>query len=164
MTSLPPFAHVALIGIGATAVMDAWLVLLKRLGVRTSSFALVGRWAGHLLRGRLAHADIARVRPVRGELAWGWFIHYAIGIAFAALLVEVAGPAWIADPKLLPALAVGLVTVLAPLCLMQPAMGAGFLASKTPSPWKSCLRSAANHAVFGLGLYLSAVALASLPR
>ena len=164
MTSLPDLAHIALIGIGATAVMDAWLALLKRFGVRTASFALVGRWAGHLLRGRIAHAEIARARPVPGELAWGWLLHYAIGAAFAALLVAVAGPAWTADPRLLPALVVGVVTVLAPLCVLQPAMGAGFLASKTPSPWKSRLRSLANHAVFGLGLYASALVLASLPR
>ena len=162
MASLPDLPHVALIGIGATAVMDAWLALLKRFGVRTASFALVGRWAGHLLRGRFAHAEIARARPVRGELAWGWLLHYAIGIGFAALLVAAAGPGWIANPGPLPALVVGLVTVLAPLCVMQPAMGAGFLASKTPSPWKSRLRSVANHAVFGIGLYVSALALAKL--
>jgi hypothetical protein len=162
MNSLQDLAHVALIGIGATAVMDAWLALLRRMGVRTSSFALVGRWAGHLLRGTFAHADIARARPVAGELAWGWFIHYAIGIAFAALLVAVAGASWTSEPRLLPALAVGLVTVVAPLCVLQPAMGAGFLASRTPTPWQNCLRSLANHAVFGVGLYASALAIAPL--
>ncbi len=134
--------------------------MLGRMGVRTVSFALVGRWAGHLLHGRFAHADIARARPIAGELAWGWLIHYAIGIAFAALLVAVAGASWTSDPSLLPALAVGVVTVLAPLCVMQPAMGAGFLASRTPAPWQSRLRSLANHAVFGLGLCASAVAVA----
>ena len=41
----------ALLGIGATAVMDAWLLLLKRLGVPTLNFAFIGRWVGHLLRG-----------------------------------------------------------------------------------------------------------------
>ena len=164
MTSLQDIAHVALIGIGATAVMDVWLALLKQMGIRTSSFALVGRWVGHLARGRFAHADIARAKAVPGELAWGWLTHYAIGIAFAALLVVVDGASWASHPRLLPAVAVGLVTVLAPLCVMQPAMGAGFMASKTPAPWKNCLRSLANHAVFGLGLYGSAVAIASLSR
>jgi len=42
---------------------------------------------------------------------------------------------------------------------MQPAMGAGFAASRTPAPMKNRIRSVANHAVFGLGLYLSAVIL-----
>ena len=32
-------------------------------------------------------------------------------------------------------------------------------ASKTPAPVRNCLRSLANHAVFGLGLYLAALCL-----
>jgi hypothetical protein len=148
--------NVILIGIGATAVMDAWLMLLKRLGVPTLNFAMIGRWAGHLARGRFAHAAIARSAPVPGELALGWLVHYAVGIAFAALLVAVQGPHWAASPTLLPALAVGMATVAAPLLVMQPAMGAGIASSKTPTPLKNCLRSVANHTVFGLGLYLAA--------
>lgn len=50
-------AQVVLIGAGATAFMDAWLLLLKRLGVPTNNFALVGRWIGHLAQGRFAHAS-----------------------------------------------------------------------------------------------------------
>src|SRR6187431_873160 len=110
--TLQDVARVALIGLGATAAMDLWLALLRRFGIRSSSFALVGRWVGHLMQGRFAHADIARAQPIAGELAWGWVVHYAIGIAFAALLVGVVGVAWTTSPKLLPALAVGLVTVL----------------------------------------------------
>ena len=160
--TLQDVARVALIGLGATAVMDLWLALLRRFGIRSSGFALVGRWAGHLVQGRFAHADIARAQPIAGELTWGWVVHYAIGIGFAALLVGVAGSTWTTSPTVLPALAIGLVTVLAPLGVMQPAMGAGFFASRTPTPFKNCLRSVANHAVFGLGLYVSAVAIAWL--
>lgn len=45
---------------------------------------------------------------------------------------------------------------------MQPAMGAGIAAANTPTPWKNRLRSLANHAVFGLGLYLAAALLARI--
>lgn len=152
--------RITLIGIGATAIMDLWLTFLKRLGVNTQSFALIGRWVGHLFRGRVAHAAIARSEPIAGELAWGWLTHYAVGTAFAALLAVIAGRAWMANPTLAPALAVGALTVAAPLLIMQPAMGAGFLASKTPTPLKNCMRSLANHSVFGLGLYLSAALMA----
>lgn len=151
---------IVLIGIGATAVMDAWLMLLKRIGVPTLNFAMIGRWAGHLARGRLAHAAIAKSPPVPGELALGWLIHYAVGIAFAGLLVAVQGVQWTRDPTLLPALAVGIATVAAPLFVMQPAMGAGIASSRTPTPLKNCLRSVANHTVFGLGLYVAAVLIA----
>jgi hypothetical protein len=154
---------VALVGIGATAIMDLWLALLRRLGMATQPMAFIGRWVGHLFRGRLSHAAISRAEPVVGESAWGWLTHYAIGIAFAALLVGLLGSAWLSRPSVGPALAVGLFTVLAPLGVMQPAMGAGFFASKTPTPLKNCLRSLANHTVFGLGLYLSAAALALVP-
>lgn len=147
---------VVLIGIGATAVMDAWLVLLKRLGVPILNFAMIGRWAGHLARGTLAHVAIAKSPPVRGELALGWLVHYAVGIAFALLLVTVQGMPWTSNPTLLPALAIGMATAAAPLLVMQPAMGAGIASSKTPTPLKNCLRSVANHTVFGLGLYLAA--------
>ena len=154
----------ALIGIGATALMDLWLVLLRRLGVATMPMALIGRWVGHLARGRLAHAAIVRAEPLAGEGAWGWAVHYAVGIGFAFVLVALQGGDWLRHPTPGPAIAVGVATVLAPLAVMQPAMGAGWFASKTPTPLKNCLRSLANHAIFGLGLYLSATALALLGR
>ena len=151
---------VALVGIGATALMDAWLVLLSRLGVPAGNFAMVGRWVGHMRHGRLAHGAIAKAPAVRHELGLGWLTHYVVGTAFAALLVALQGTAWMAQPTFLPALAIGLLTVAAPWFVMQPAMGMGFLASKTASPLKNCLRSLANHAVFGAGLYLAALGLA----
>ena len=131
MTLLPQdIPLTVLIGIGATAVMDAWLVLLQRLGVRTLNLAFVGRWVGHLLRGQFVHASIAKAAPVRGELAWGWVTHYAVGVVFATVLVGLQGTQWLRSPSLPPALAVGIGTVAAPLLVMQPAMGSGFAASR----------------------------------
>lgn len=164
MTLLQEIFRTALIGIGATAVMDLWLMLIKRLGVPTLNFAFIGRWVGHLLRGRWAHSAISRAEPIPGELAWGWLTHYAVGIAFATLLVLVQGATWTLRPTPGPAVAVGIFTVLVPLFVMQPAMGAGFASSNTPTPLKNCLRSVANHTVFGLGLYLSAALIATLAR
>lgn len=161
---LQEFPLAMLIGIGATAVMDAWLLLLKHLGVPTLNFAFIGRWVGHLFRGQFAHAAIAKAVPIRGELAWGWLTHYAVGVAFATVLVGLQGVDWVRSPTLLPALAVGVCTVAAPLLVMQPAMGSGFAASRTPTPLKNCLRSLANHTVFGFGLYLSALAIALISR
>lgn len=159
MPSLHVIGHVVLVGLAATAVMDAWLWLLSRLGVPIASFAMVGRWVGHLARGRFAHAAIAKAAPIPFELGLGWLTHYAIGIAYAVLLVAVTGTPWLAQPTLQPALALGVSTVVAPWFVMQPAMGAGLLARKTPAPLQNCLRSLANHAVFGAGLYLAATAL-----
>lgn len=148
---------ILLIGIGATLVMDLWTLLLRRLGVTTLNYAMVGRWAGHLLEGRWRHAAIGKAAPVRGELAWGWVLHYATGLLFAGLLIALAGEAWLGQPALLPALSFGVISVLVPLCVIQPALGAGYFAANTPAPLKSCLRSLATHCVFGSGLYLAAL-------
>lgn len=149
-------ANIALIGSGATAIMDVWLTFLQRMGVSALNFAFIGRWVGHLFRGRFAHPSIGKAQPIPGELMLGWFTHYAIGIAFAGLLVGIYGIGWMKRPSLLPAVVVGVSTVVAPLFVMQPAMGLGFAASRTPAPLKSCARSVLNHTVFGLGLFVSA--------
>lgn len=154
--------RVVLIGAGATAVMDAWLMVLKRLKVPALNFAFIGRWIGNGLGYRWAQGGIAKAPPVRGELLIGWVAHYAIGIAFAALLLAVCGLAWAQKPTVLPAVATGIATVVAPLFIMQPAMGAGVLSSRTPRPLMNCLKSLLNHAVFGGGLYLAALAVARL--
>lgn len=149
-----------LIGAGATAVMDLWAAVLRRLGVPSLDFAMLGRWLGHLPEGQLAHAAIAQAAPVRGERALGWAAHYAIGITFASLLLAMVGLDWAHAPRLAPAMAVGLVTVAAPLLVLQPALGAGLASRKTPRPVFNALKSVATHAVFGAGLYLAAWATA----
>ena len=164
MLSLNDIAHVVLIGVGATAVMDIWLLMLLCLKAETPNFALIGRWVGNLPSGRFAHASISKAQPIAGERGLGWFTHYAVGMAYACLLVGVQGTEWSREPTLLSALVVGLVTVVVPLFVMQPAMGAGFASSKTPTPLKNCLRSLANHAAFGTGLYLAALFIQWISR
>jgi hypothetical protein len=164
MTAVEILVRTVLVGAGATAVLDAWLMLLKRMGVQTLNFAMIGRWAGHLAHGRFAHPSIAKAQAIPGELALGWLTHYAIGAAFAGLLASLRGAAWLQAPSLPAALALGMCTVVFPLFVLQPAMGLGFAASRTPAPLKNCLRSLGNHTVFGLGLYLSAAAIASIFR
>lgn len=162
--AIEDITRVACIGIGATAAMDLWLSLLQRLGVPTLDFAFIGRWVGHLGRGRWKHEAIAKAPPIRGELALGWLTHYATGMAFAGVLVGIHGLDWMHDPELLPALAVGMATVVVPWFVMQPAMGAGIASSRTRTPALNCARSLANHTVFGGGLYLAAVAIAWISR
>jgi hypothetical protein len=164
MNTYPQWANIALIGIGATAVLDLWLVMLKRLGIPTGSFALIGRWVAHMARGQFSHASIAKAQSVRYELGIGWVTHYAVGIAFATVLVVLQGSGWVQQPTFLPAFLTGVATAAMPLFVMQPAMGLGFAASKTPTPLKNCTRSLANHAVFGAGMYLAAVTVAGFIR
>jgi hypothetical protein len=145
-----------LIGVGATLTMDAWAAVLRRFGIPSLSFALLGRWIGHLPEGQLVHESIAKAPPVRGERLLGWSAHYAIGTSFAALLIAVFGLGWARTPTLLPALFIGLVTVAAPLLVLQPAMGAGIASSRTPRPLFNSLKSVVTHTVYGVGLYVAA--------
>lgn len=148
------FVRILLVGIGATALVDAWAVLRKPLlGVARPNYALVGRWLGWMPRGRFRHESIASAPPVRHERLIGWAAHYLIGFMFAGVLLLVCGIAWIDAPTIAPALLVGLGTVAAPFLLMQPGMGAGIAASRTPRPTAARVHSIITHAVFGVGLY-----------
>jgi hypothetical protein len=134
--------------------MDGWGVIRKALlGIPSADYAMVGRWVGHMTHGRFRHDRIAAASPVPGERILGWSIHYLIGIAFAAGLVAIVGVEWLRDPTLAPALTFGIATVAAPFLIMQPGMGAGFAASRTPNPSSARLHSLITHALFGFGLW-----------
>lgn len=151
------------IGIGATIVMDLWAAALKRFWCLPSlNYAMVGRWIGHLPRGVFTHASIAQAAPVRDEAVLGWTAHYVIGVLFAAILLALVGNDWAAQPTLAPALLMGVASVAAPFLILQPGMGAGIAASKTPHPGAARLRSLMAHTVFGIGLYLAALLWATV--
>ena len=157
------YLRVVLVGVGATAFVDLWSIVRARLlAVPAPSFSLVGRWFAYFPRGRFRHDPIAASPAVRGELLIGWIAHYLIGIAFAALLVGFFGRAWLQQPEPGPALLVGVATVVFPFLLMQPGMGAGIAAGRTPNPFTARLHSVLTHAMFGLGLYLAGLAVARL--
>ena len=152
-----------LIGAGATAVMDMWAIVRKRLqGVPLPDYALIGRWLAYMPRGRFHHDPIAASPPITGERIIGWVAHYAIGIAFAGILLAIWGIEWADRPTIAPALIVGLGSVAAPFLLMQPGMGAGIASRRTPHPTIARLRSLITHFVFGVGLYASGVAISFL--
>ncbi|NJN40288.1 MAG: DUF2938 domain-containing protein, partial [Gammaproteobacteria bacterium] len=92
----------------------------------------------------------------------GWIAHYLIGVSFAFLLPAFWGTAWLRQPTIGPALLVGVATVAMPFLLMQPGMGAGIAASRTPRPNAARFHSFMTHTVFGLGLYASAWAVRCL--
>lgn len=153
-------ARVAALGVGATLILDGWsLVLQKALGVPFPDYPMIGRWVGHFGKLQFRHKSMAGAAPISGEGLIGWTTHYVIGVGYAALLVVVSGRSWLTAPTLGPALILGLATIAAPFFVMQPAMGAGFAASKTPRPWLVRARSLAAHLAFGIGLYVSALAL-----
>lgn len=148
------------VGVGATAVMDLWSLLQKRLfSMPSLNWCMVGRWIGHMPRGHFVNDNISLKPQIPKECTIGWLTHYVTGIAFGIGLFLLQGAEWGRQPTLLPALAFGIATVVFPFFIMQPGLGAGIAASKTPKPNQARARSILTHVVFGLGLYGAAVVL-----
>lgn len=152
-----PLISAILMGLGATLTFDLWAQFLKHaFKITPSNICLVGRWLRYMPEGTFTHANIGVAPRKQAECTVGWLAHYMIGITFAFVFVALVGRTWLRQPTLLPALIFGVVTVLAPFAIMQPAFGLGFAASKLSNPTQARVRSLLNHTAFGIGLYLFA--------
>src|SRR4029450_2562948 len=161
--TVDPLVATVLVGLGATFVMDLWTLILNRtFAVPLPNYCFVGRWLRHMVKGTFTHPSIASAPQQPSECPIGWIAHYTVGMLFALGFMAFATPQWLKSPSFLPALIFGFVTVAFPYFLMQPAFGLGVAAAKAPNPMQARLRSLMNHVVFGVGLYLSAVALSSI--
>ena len=94
------------VGVGATIATDGWAILRRALfGTALPDYAMVGRWFGHMPRGRFRHSPIAASPAVPGERLVGWIAHYLIGVAFAGLLIAGWGVEWLRTPTPVPSVA-----------------------------------------------------------
>ncbi|WP_122072915.1 DUF2938 family protein [Pseudophaeobacter sp. EL27] len=145
----------ALAGVIATVVIDLLGWIRRRwFGISGPDWGLVGRWLWRLPQGDLVLEPQDRVRPAMlWEQSLGWVFHYGVGIVLAQGLTGIVGSSWLTSPEPVVPILFGLSTVVLPLCLMQPAMGAGFAARKAPNPALMRLNSLITHGVFGVGLY-----------
>ena len=107
----------------------------------------------HLAGGKLRHATINAAPPKSRECEVGWVAHYTIGVLFALGFVGLVSGDSLARPTLRPALLFGIGTVVFPFFILQPSLGLGLAASRTPKPAQARLKSLVTHTVFGLGLY-----------
>jgi hypothetical protein len=148
------FMSAILIGLGATLAFDLWGLFLKYVfKITPSNICLVGRWIRTMPEGIFKHASIVVAPKKNAECTVGWIAHYMIGILFASVFVAIVGDPWLRRPTPIPAIAFGVITVLAPFFIMQPLFGFGFAASKTSNPAQAQLRSLMNHTAFGVGIY-----------
>lgn len=148
--------RILFIGMGATLIMDVSAFIQARVfGVASVDYGLVGRWLGHMLKGRFRHASIVTAPRVRNERLVGWVFHYITGSVFAMVLFFAQGPAWFCNPSLMPALMTGAISVIAPFFIMQPAFGFGITASRTAAPNRARRRSVIAHLTFGGGLFVA---------
>ena len=148
------------IGLGATLAMDLWNLFLKRaFGIPSLNYCMLGRWIRHMQSGTFRHANIGASPAKSFECQVGWAAHYTIGVVFALVFVALASPGWLSRPTLPPALLYGVATVALPFFVMQPSLGLGVASSRAPHPAQARLKSLGTHTVFGVGLYLCALAL-----
>lgn len=148
------------IGIGATLLMDLWNQFLKRVfNIPSLNYCLLGRWLSHMPAGTFRHASISAAPQKPSECVVGWVAHYTIGIVFALVFVLLISANWLARPTFLPALLYGFGTVVFPFFVMQPSLGLGIAASRTPKPAQARIKSFVTHSVFGAGMYLCALGL-----
>ena len=153
------------VGIGATLLMDLWNLFLKRaFSIPSLNYCLLGRWLRHMPEGTFRHASIAAAPAKSAECAVGWAAHYTIGVVFALVFVALTSGHSLLRPALLPALFYGIATVVFPFFILQPALGFGIAASRTPNPTQARLKSLVTHTVFGLGLYVSALVVSYFLR
>jgi hypothetical protein len=150
------------VGTIATLATDLWLWLLQIVGVPPADWALVGRWLAWMPRGVFVHRPIGATPSIRGELAIGWGFHYVVGIAYAALYLAITRWVLASGPTLISALVFAIALLVAPWFVMQPALGLGFFAARTPHPSVTRIVNISGHAAFGVGLYLGASAISFL--
>src|SRR5215470_14284677 len=99
-----------------------WLVP-QIVGVPPANWALIGRWVAWMPRGVLVHRPITATPSIRGELAIGWSFHYVMGIGYAALYLAITRLLLASGPTLGSALVFAVALLVAPWCVMQPALG-----------------------------------------
>ena len=105
--------------------------------------------------GQFTHISIGSSPPIDHESIIGWAFHYVVGCIYAALYLTYVSIAHMGQPTLVSAVLFGLVTILSPWLLMQPALGLGICASKAPKPTLVRMQNLFIHTIFGLALYYS---------
>jgi hypothetical protein len=148
-----------LVGVIATLASDLWTLLLGAVGVHSPGnlAALLGRWVAWMPRGVFIHRPITATAPIRGEAAIGLIFHYAVGIIYAALYLGIMRLGFGSEPTLTSAVVFALILLAAPWFVMQPALGFGFMAARTPNPAALRAVTFSVHTCFGIGLYLGAL-------
>lgn len=150
----------AFIGLGATLAMDVWAFIQSRVwGIAFPNWALPGRWFAHLFKAKVFHKDIKLADEVPYELALGWLFHYGVGVAYGFLFLLLVGVDWLIEPHLLSAWLFSIATIAAGWFILQPGMGLGWAASRTPTPWKARGLGLIAHTAFGIGMWASGMSV-----
>jgi len=145
---------ILMIGVFATVMMDIWATFSNRvLKFPRTNWAMVGRWLGHIPKGKFFHNPVSDSPEIKYENGLGWAFHYFIGIVYATFYVAMVLRGFDGSASLITAWFFGLVTIISPWFILQPALGLGVCAIKAPKPNMVRFQNFAIHSVFGIALY-----------
>lgn len=144
-----------LIGLFSTVFMDVITWILEKLfKIKPLNYALIGRWFLYWKEKKFTHKTIVHSSPRLGESKWGWGIHYLTGIIWVIFYL-ILNEVYLFNSSFISILIFSLCTTLVPFIIIQPALGFGFFAKKTPNQLISIRNSLLAHIAFGSGIYLS---------
>lgn len=150
------------VGVGATLVMDASLVLAsvlapEVLATEKLDVNLIGRWVGGLGRGLREGADITGAPAVPGEVALGMATHYVTGIALTQVYLTSLQRLGV-QSNVVKATVFGVATAALPLLVMFPSMGYGLGGRKSADARRMRSVMLLGHTAFGAGIGLCTAA------
>ena len=153
---------VAYVGVGATVVMDASMVVASRLAptvlaTEKLDVNLIGRWVGRLGRRPQRGEDITGAPAVPGEVALGLATHYLTGIALTQVYFSSLERLGL-KPGPVKATAFGLLTGALPLLVMFPSMGYGLGGRHSGDARRMRAVMLLGHTAFGAGIGLGTLA------
>ena len=147
--------EVLVVGVAGAIGMDLGQRLMQLvLGWPPSNWAMIGRWALNLPKGKLVHEDIGEEEPMPNELAVGWVVHYLVSITYGGIYIFVTRVLLDAKLGFVPAVGFAIAIVLITWFVIQPMMGAGPAASKTPKPWVTRMHDLGSHFFYGVGMWV----------
>ena len=146
------------VGVGATLLMDASMVLASRLApavfaTEKLDVNLIGRWVAGRGRGPRRGEDITGVPAVPGEVALGVATHYLTGITLTQAYFTSLRRLGL-EPGPIKATAFGLATAALPLLVMFPSMGYGLWGRQSGDARRMSSVMLLGHTAFGAGIGL----------
>lgn len=155
--------EIIVVGVIATATLDIWQQIYRMLtGMPITNWAMIGRWAAYIPNGQFVQQNIGETPAVPNEKALGWIVHYAVGIGYAVVYLFLMWFIFQSPPDFISAMIFGAISVSVTWFMMEPILGAGMMASKTPKPPAVMTQDFTSHLSFGFGLFLGVVIFRAL--